>query len=97
IVEANGKKIYHAGDTDFIEEMKDIDADLALLPIGGTYTMDVEEAISAANAINASFFAPMHYKALLGKENSAKAEKEFKERVENSFVMNEEWEPFFSF
>ncbi|MEM3791639.1 MAG: MBL fold metallo-hydrolase, partial [Candidatus Micrarchaeaceae archaeon] len=40
IVEANGKKIYHAGDTDFIEEMRDIDADLALLPIGGTYTMD---------------------------------------------------------
>ncbi|HJX05646.1 MAG TPA: MBL fold metallo-hydrolase, partial [Candidatus Nanoarchaeia archaeon] len=35
IVEMNGVRIYHAGDTDLIPEMKDIDVDIAMLPVGG--------------------------------------------------------------
>lgn len=55
------KTIYHAGDTDFIPEMKDLkNIYLALLPSGGTYTMDNQEAAEAALAINPKFVIPMH-------------------------------------
>ncbi|AEH61623.1 conserved hypothetical protein [Methanosalsum zhilinae DSM 4017] len=54
-------RIYHAGDTDFIPQMKEISADVALLPIGGTYTMDEEEAAEAAVAISPRMVIPMHY------------------------------------
>lgn len=85
----SGMKIYHAGDTDFIPEMNELkkqNLDLALLPIGGTYTMDTEEAADAANAICAKYTAPMHYKALLG-ESAEKEEKKFKSLVSNSKVL----------
>ncbi len=56
-----GKTIYHAGDTDFIPEMQELGrVDLALLPVGGTYTMDVAEAAAAAIAINPGVLIPMH-------------------------------------
>ena len=61
IVELGGLRIYHAGDTDFIPEMKIIEADVALLPIGGTYTMDEEEAARAVTAMSPRFVIPMHY------------------------------------
>jgi len=97
IINAGGKRIYHAGDTDFIDEMKSIKCDLALLPIGGTYTMNVEEAIEAAKAIDAKYFAPMHYKALLGREGSKEAEDKFKKGVKNSILLKEVQEPSYSF
>lgn len=89
IFHLNEKKIYHAGDTDFIPEMQKLKAlalDVALLPIGGTYTMDAEEASNAANAISAKFTVPMHYKKLLG-EDSKKAEELFKTKVTSSQVV----------
>lgn len=89
IFSINGKKIYHAGDTDFIPEMKSFDSlelDLALLPIGGTYTMDVDEAITAANAIKAKRTSPIHYKNLLG-EGWREAEDKFKKGVSSSIVI----------
>jgi L-ascorbate metabolism protein UlaG (beta-lactamase superfamily) len=61
IVELGGIRIYHAGDCDFFPEMKNIRADVALLPIGGTYTMDEEEAANAAAAISPKYAIPMHY------------------------------------
>jgi L-ascorbate metabolism protein UlaG (beta-lactamase superfamily) len=61
IVELGGLRIYHAGDCDFFPEMKQIRADVALLPIGGTYTMDEEEAANAVVAISPKFVIPMHY------------------------------------
>jgi len=97
IINAGGKRIYHAGDTDFIDEMKSIKCDLALLPIGGTYTMSVEEAIEATKAIDAKYFAPMHYKALLGREGSKEAEDKFKKEVKNSILLKEVQEPSYSF
>jgi L-ascorbate metabolism protein UlaG (beta-lactamase superfamily) len=89
VFELNGKKVYHAGDTDFIEEMKLLknqSLDVAILPIGGTYTMDVIEAAAAANAICAKITIPMHYKSLL-REKSEAAEKKFKKMVTNSKVV----------
>ncbi len=89
IFNLNDKKIYHAGDTDFIEDMrrlKSLNLDVAMLPMGGTYTMDVTEAAAAANAICAKITIPMHYKSLL-REKSGDAEEKFKALVTNSKVV----------
>jgi L-ascorbate metabolism protein UlaG (beta-lactamase superfamily) len=61
VITAEGKTIYHAGDTDFIPEMRQLGhVDVALLPSGGTYTMDNSEAAEAAIAINPKIVMPMH-------------------------------------
>jgi L-ascorbate metabolism protein UlaG (beta-lactamase superfamily) len=61
ILTVEGKRIYHAGDTDFISDMKELGPiDVALLPAGGTYTMDNDEAADAALAINPKVVIPMH-------------------------------------
>ena len=89
IFRLNGLKIYHAGDTDFIPEMQEFpkfELDFAMIPMGGTYTMDVDEAIEAANAISAKVSIPMHYKSMLG-DRSKEAEEKFKNGVTNSRVM----------
>lgn len=63
ILTIDGKKIYHAGDTDLIPEMKKIgEIDVAMLPIGGSFTMDVDEAVDAALAIKPHIVIPMHFK-----------------------------------
>ncbi len=62
ILTIKGVKIYHAGDTERIPEMKDYECDIALLPLGQTYTMNsVEEAVQSALDIKATIAIPMHY------------------------------------
>ena len=62
LISAHGKTVYHAGDTDIISEMKQLGPiDLALLPIGGSYTMDINDAVKAAIAIKPSVVVPMHH------------------------------------
>ncbi|MCX5656616.1 MAG: MBL fold metallo-hydrolase [Candidatus Omnitrophica bacterium] len=61
IVTVDGIRIYHAGDTDIIPEMRKIKADIALLPIGGTYTMDPKEAAKAAGIIKPKIAIPIHW------------------------------------
>ncbi len=60
--------IYHAGDTDHIPEMSSLrgKVTVALLPIGGTYTMDPIEAAEAAHTIQPTIAIPMHYAYLPG-------------------------------
>jgi len=61
LVRAEGKTIYHVGDSDFIPEMKEIkDVDLLLIPSGGTYTMDNEDAAEAIVAMHPKVAVPMH-------------------------------------
>lgn len=89
IFELNGKKIYHAGDTDFTDEMKklkDLNLDVAMMPMGGNFTMDVDEMIEAADWIAAKITIPIHYKRLLG-ENYKEAEEKLKSGVTNSQVV----------
>jgi L-ascorbate metabolism protein UlaG (beta-lactamase superfamily) len=89
IFELNGKKIYHAGDTDFIDEMKslkDLDLDVAMLPIGGHYTMDFTQAAEAANAIAAKITVPMHYRRM-NSANYPEIEEKFKNLVTASEVV----------
>lgn len=71
IVEVEGVKIYHTGDTDFIPEMKDIEVDIALIPVSGTYVMTADQGVEAALAINPKLAIPMHYGAIVGDEQDA--------------------------
>lgn len=71
VIEINGKRIYHAGDTDLIPEMEGIKADVALLPVGGTYTMDAREAAEAANRIKPKLAVPMHFGTIVGSSQDA--------------------------
>ncbi|VVB75066.1 L-ascorbate-6-phosphate lactonase UlaG [Candidatus Tiddalikarchaeum anstoanum] len=61
VLTVDNKRIYHAGDTDFIPEMKNLGMiDIALIPIGGIFTMDIKEAVKAVSAINPKIVIPMH-------------------------------------
>jgi len=78
ILEMDGFRIYHAGDTDFIPEMEAFKVDIALLPVSGTYVMTSDEAVEAALAINPGLAIPMHFGAIVG--GSADANN-FKEKL----------------
>ncbi|HME52675.1 MAG TPA: MBL fold metallo-hydrolase [Candidatus Lokiarchaeia archaeon] len=61
IMSIDEKSLYHAGDTDFIEEMKDIHSpDVAFIPIGGFFTMSAGDAIEAIKVIKPVTLIPMH-------------------------------------
>ena len=71
--------VYHAGDTDFIPEMQKLTGYkqpekefVALLPIGGRFTMSAEEAAEAAKLIKPTLAVPMHWGSLIGTEKDAK-------------------------
>lgn len=72
VVSVDGIKIYHAGDTDRIPEMKNIATDLALLPVGGTYTMNWEEAAKAVRDIDLKLAIPMHYGYIIGAQKDGR-------------------------
>jgi L-ascorbate metabolism protein UlaG (beta-lactamase superfamily) len=61
IINKNRKKLYHAGDTEFIPEMKEFGyLDIIFLPIGDIFTTSIEEAIKAAKIVNSIYVIPMH-------------------------------------
>jgi L-ascorbate metabolism protein UlaG (beta-lactamase superfamily) len=62
---------YHAGDTDHVPELNAVRADVAFLPIGGTYTMDPGEAAGLAKAISPRIAVPMHYGFVVGSPSDA--------------------------
>jgi len=67
IIDIEGIRIYHAGDTDLIPEMQQLGKiDVALLPVGGTYTMNAEEAAKAAFMIKPKLAVPMHFGSMVG-------------------------------
>ncbi len=67
ILELDGKRLYHAGDTDLITEMAELGLiDIALLPVSGKYVMTADEAIAAAKVIKPKVAIPMHYGAIVG-------------------------------
>lgn len=73
ILTIDGVRIYHAGDTERIPEMKDIRCDIALLPLGQTYTMSsVEEAAEAALDVKAKVAIPIHYGLYEGSQQDAR-------------------------
>jgi len=64
-------RIYHAGDTDAIPEMTGVNAEIALLPVSGTYVMTAEEAAEAASRLKPKVAIPMHYGAGIGSKADA--------------------------
>jgi L-ascorbate metabolism protein UlaG (beta-lactamase superfamily) len=79
VVTLDGVRYYHAGDTDFIPEMENLEVDIAFLPVSGTYVMTADEAVNAAQAIKPKIAIPMHYGAIVGSEKDAE---EFKKTLE---------------
>ena len=69
---SDGTTIYHAGDTDFIPEMKLLKVDIALLPVSGTYVMTAHEAVKAAHTFKPNIVIPMHYGEIVGSVQDAK-------------------------
>lgn len=64
VIEVDGIKVYHAGDTGLTMDMQLLahePIDLALLPIGGNFTMDIEDALRATAFIRPRYVMPMHY------------------------------------
>ena len=74
VITLDGKRFYYAGDTDLVPEMRDLgDIDVALLPVGGTYTMDAEEAATATEWIKPRMIAiPYHWGDIVGSVDDAK-------------------------
>jgi L-ascorbate metabolism protein UlaG (beta-lactamase superfamily) len=72
IFTVQGQRIYLAGDTDYIPEMKNFKVDIALLPVSGTYVMTAQEAVNAALVINPRVAIPMHYDSIVGTKDDAK-------------------------
>ena len=72
IIQLDSKRIYYAGDTDLTEEMKALDdIDVALLPVGGTYTMNAEDAAEATRHIKPKMSIPYHWGDIVGEQNDA--------------------------
>jgi L-ascorbate metabolism protein UlaG (beta-lactamase superfamily) len=72
VVTVEGKRVYHAGDTDYIPEMADLqEIDIALLPVSGIYVMTAEEAVQAASAIRPRVAIPMHLGRGIGSPDAA--------------------------
>lgn len=61
VLELGGHTYYHAGDTDALSELETLTTDVAMVPIGGTYTMDWEEAAGFVRKMEPQVAVPMHY------------------------------------
>jgi len=66
VITLDGRRIYHAGDTDNIPELSEIDVDVALIPVSGTYVMTADEAVQACEVLTAGVVVPMHYGDVAG-------------------------------
>lgn len=74
VIEVGSKRIYYAGDTDLTDEMKSLkEIDVALLPVGGTYTMDATEAAEATKYIKPKIAIPYHWGDIVGGRADAEA------------------------
>jgi L-ascorbate metabolism protein UlaG (beta-lactamase superfamily) len=61
VLELEGRRYYHAGDTDALPELETLSTDVAMVPIGGTYTMDHREAATLVKTMRPQVAVPMHY------------------------------------
>jgi len=86
VIAIDGKRIYFAGDTDFVPELRSLKADLAIVPVSGTYVMTAQEAAELVTAINPAIAIPMHYGEVVGTEEDAE---KFKNLVRTSVVVLE--------
>ena len=78
ILQIEGKRVYVAGDTDMTKENQKVKCDVAMVPIGGTFTMDAKKAAELINLIRPEIAIPTHYGSLVGKREDAET---FREKV----------------
>ena len=93
LFEIDGQTIYHAGDTSLNSEMKVIgelyQPDISILPIGGTYTMDIEHAVIASGWLQSAIIIPMHYNTFDAiKVNISDFERQIRELGKVPVIMN---------
>jgi L-ascorbate metabolism protein UlaG (beta-lactamase superfamily) len=71
VIELGGRRYYHAGDTDALPELESLTTDVAMVPIGGTYTMDPREAAGLVKAMKPQLAVPMHFGFVVGSPSDA--------------------------
>ena len=81
IIELDGIKYYIAGDTDINEDNQKVKCDVALVPVGGTYTTTAQEAAGLVNIIKPKVAVPIHYGTIVGSEEDANI---FRDSVEEN-------------
>ena len=86
LINMDGTKIYHAGDTDLINDMSRVQADIALIPIGGHETMDCVDAVRAIKTMKPKVAIPMHYNTF---ECIKQDPQEFKQKIDKSILDTE--------
>ena len=69
ILRVDGKRVYIAGDTGATKEAKQVKCDIALVPVGGTYTLDTKRAADLINTIRPEYAIPTHYGSIVGKKS----------------------------
>lgn len=77
IVDADGVRIYIAGDIDLIKEAKAVKCDVALVPVGGFYTMDAKKAAELVNTMKPSVAIPVHYGNIVGNKGDGEDFKKY--------------------
>lgn len=75
----DGKRIYVAGDTDATPDARKVQCDVALVPVGGTYTMNASQAAELVNTIRPAAAIPTHYGSVAGSAADAES---FREKVD---------------
>ena len=85
VVTIEGKRVYVAGDCDLNDDNKKVKCDIALLPIGGKYTMDYRQAAELTNIINPEIVIPTHYGDIVG---SFEDVDNFKELVNDNIIID---------
>jgi L-ascorbate metabolism protein UlaG (beta-lactamase superfamily) len=73
VIRIGGKRVYIAGDTDETKEAKAVKCDIALVPVGGTYTMDAKKAAELVNTIKPELAIPTHYGSIVGNAEDGEA------------------------
>lgn len=71
IIQINNINYYIAGDTDITDENRKVKCDIAFIPVGGTYTMNFNEAAQLANEISPKIAIPIHYGSIVGTNQDA--------------------------
>ena len=84
VLDVDGKRIYIAGDTDATEEAKQVSCDIAMVPIGGTYTMTPTEAAALVNEISPKAAIPTHFGSIVGSPADADT---FEKQVDASITV----------
>ncbi len=73
LITVNGQRIYVSGDMDATKEAKSVVCDIALIPIGGTYTMNYKESAEYINIIKPKTAIPTHYGTIVGKASDGES------------------------